>query len=402
MFDITDEERANLFPIILSEYNPAWPHWYTEEKERLTMLIGMEKIVRIEHIGSTAISGLMAKPTVDILLEVAENTRVDYLIASMPDNEYICLRQQTIPTNDLVLFIKGYTPSGFAKKVFHIHVRYPGDWDEIHFRNYLLAHPEAADIYSILKRKLKEQYEHNRDGYTNAKGEFIQAVTRRAKNLAERMDDFFRMTDDFKDERDKMIEEQLIPRGIASASVLDAMQNVPRHIFIPENLQNCAYSDGPVPIGSGQTISQPYIVAYMTEQLDPVPGMRILEIGTGSGYQSAILHYLGCKVFTIELLDELSDKAIKNFSALGFDGIRTKCGNGYSGWPEEAPFDAIIVTAAPESIPISLVDQLKDGGRMVVPVGKTHEVQSLRLLTKNGSQIIDNELLLVRFVPMVK
>ena len=402
MLDMTEDERAALFPIILSEYNPEWSHWYAEEKERLTLLIGMEKIVRIEHIGSTAIPGLLAKPTVDILLEVAENTDVESLVASMPDNEYICLRQQTIPTNDLVLFIKGYTPSGFAEKVFHIHVRYRGDWDEIHFRDYLLAHPEAADVYSTLKRKLKEQYEHDRDGYTNAKGEFIQAVTRRAKNLAERMDDFFRMTDDFKDERDKMVEEQLIPRGIASASVLDAMRSIPRHMFIPENLQNCAYSDAPIPIGSGQTISQPYIVAYMTEQLDLVPGMRILEIGTGSGYQAAILHYLGCEVYTVELLEELADNAKKNFSALGFDGIRTKHINGYLGWQEEAPFDAIIVTAAPEEIPEKLVEQLIDNGRMIVPVGKTHEVQSLRLLTKSRGQIIDQELLLVRFVPMVR
>ena len=116
---MTEDERANLFPIILSEYNPVWQKWYAEEKERLTMLIGMEKIVRIEHIGSTAIPGLMAKPTVDILLEVAENTGVDELAVSMSASEYICLRQQTIPTNDLVLFIKGYTPSGFAEKVFH-------------------------------------------------------------------------------------------------------------------------------------------------------------------------------------------------------------------------------------------------------------------------------------------
>jgi len=191
MFYMTEEERAALFSIVLREYNPIWQKWYAEEKERLSMLIGMEKIVRIEHIGSTAIPGLLAKPTVDILLEVAENTDVDELAVSMPASEYICLRQQTIPTNDLILFLKGYTPSGFAEKVFHIHVRYPGDWDEIHFRDYLLAHPEAADVYSILKQKLKEQYEYDRDGYTNAKGEFIQAVTRRAKNLAERMDDFF-------------------------------------------------------------------------------------------------------------------------------------------------------------------------------------------------------------------
>ena len=190
MLDMTDEERAALFPIILSEYNPAWQKWYAEEKERLTTFFGSDKVVRVEHIGSTAVPGLMAKPTVDILLEVSENTDVDDLVASVPASEYICLRQQTIPTNDLVLFIKGYTPSGFAEKVFHVHVRNPGDWDEIHFRDYLLAHPEAADAYSILKRKLKEKYEHDRDGYTGAKGEFVQAVTRRSKNLVENMDDF--------------------------------------------------------------------------------------------------------------------------------------------------------------------------------------------------------------------
>ena len=191
MLDMTEKERAALFPIILSEYNLAWQKWYAEEKARLTMLLGADKIVRIDYIGSTAVPGLIAKPTVDILLEVAENTDVDDLIASMPKGEYICLCRQSIPTNDLALFLKGYTPSGFTEKVFHIHVRYPGDWDEIHFRDYLLAHPEAADAYSILKRKLKEQYEHDRDGYTNAKGEFVQAVTRRAKNPVEKMDEFF-------------------------------------------------------------------------------------------------------------------------------------------------------------------------------------------------------------------
>ena len=181
MFDMTEEERAALFPINLSEYNPVWQKWYAEEKERLAMFFGADKVVRVEHIGSTAVPGLLAKPTVDILLEVSENTDVDDLVASVPSSEYICLRKQTIPTNDIVLLLKGYTPSGFAEKVFHIHVRYPGEWDEIHFRDYLLAHPEAADAYSNLKRKLKRQYEHDRDGYTYAKGEFIQAVTQQTQ-----------------------------------------------------------------------------------------------------------------------------------------------------------------------------------------------------------------------------
>ena len=191
MPDMTDGARSALFPIILCEHEPAWFDWYAEEKERLATLVGADKIVRIEHIGSTAVPALLAKPTVDILLEVAEDTDIGKLVASFPANEYICLRQQTIPTNDLALLLKGYTPSGFAKKVYHIHVRRPGDWDEVHFRDYLLAHPETAHSYSILKRKLKEQYEHDRDGYTDAKGEFIKAATRRAKNLAEKMDEFF-------------------------------------------------------------------------------------------------------------------------------------------------------------------------------------------------------------------
>ena len=211
-----------------------------------------------------------------------------------------------------------------------------------------------------------------------------------------------KMEQDFKTERDRMVEEQLIPRGIKSASVLDAMRSVPRHVFVPENYHNSAYIDAPLPIGHEQTISQPYIVAYMTEQLEPVHGIRILEIGTGSGYQAAILHYLGCEVFTIELLDQLADNAKKNFAISGIDGIKAKSGNGYSGWQEEAPFDAVIITAAPEEIPMNLIEQLRDDGKMILPVGKPHEVQSLRLLTKKDGRIIDKELLLVRFVPMVK
>ena len=199
-----------------------------------------------------------------------------------------------------------------------------------------------------------------------------------------------------------MVEEQLIPRGIISASVLDAMRNVPRHVFVPEHLQNFAYSDGPLPIGSGQTISQPYIVAYMTEQLNLTSGMKILEIGTGSGYQTAVLHYLGCKVFSIERIEELAVNAKKNFAALNYDGIMAKHGNGYFGWPEESPFDAIIVTAAPETIPVKLLEQLRDRGKMIVPVGKPHEIQSMRLLTKANGQITEQKLILVSFVPMVE
>ena len=198
-----------------------------------------------------------------------------------------------------------------------------------------------------------------------------------------------------------MVEYQLKKRNVMSEAVLNAMRNVPRHLFVPEIVQNRAYDDSPLPIGWGQTISQPYIVAYMTEQLDVAPGMKILEIGTGSGYQAAILAYLGCEVFTIEFLSELAAVAEKTFEALNIDNIMAKCGNGYLGWPEEAPFDAIIVTAAPEKIPEALIEQLKDGGKMIIPVGAVHSVQLLKLITKTGKGTIEKELLPVRFVPMV-
>lgn len=199
----------------------------------------------------------------------------------------------------------------------------------------------------------------------------------------------------------RMVAEQLIPRGITSKAVLSAMSNVPRHIFVPEHLHSKAYSDSPLSIGPRQTISQPYIVAYMTEQLKPMPGMKILEIGTGSGYQSAILGYLGCDVYTVELLEELVIGTQKAFSFLGLDNIRVRHGNGYMGWPEEAPFDAIIVTAAPGYIPEMLIEQLRDGGRMIIPVGEVNSVQSLKMITKTDGIVVEKDLLLVRFVPMV-
>lgn len=209
------------------------------------------------------------------------------------------------------------------------------------------------------------------------------------------------MGQNFETDRKRMIEEQLIPRGIRSEAVLSAMNAVPRHLFVPENLWSFAYNDYPMPIGFEQTISQPYIVAYMTEQLDPVPGMRILEIGTGSGYQTAVLAHLGCEVYSVELLEGLADEARKTLAALHFDNVTIKHGNGYEGWQEEAPFDAIIVTAAPDAVPVQLVSQLKDGGKMIVPVGAAHATQTLKLITKKGSSIVEDDLFLVRFVPMV-
>ena len=200
--------------------------------------------------------------------------------------------------------------------------------------------------------------------------------------------------------RNKMVMEQLIPRGIKSAAVLDAMQNVSRHLFVPEHLHSHAYDDSPLPIGAGQTISQPYIVAFMSEQLEPVPGMKVLEIGTGSGYQSAVLAYLGCEVYTIERLEELAKQAKKVLA--DYSNVKIKHGDGYAGWPEEAPFDAIIVTAAPSDIPEKLLEQLKDGGRMIIPVGEIYSVQSLKIVKKVNGSIIENDAFQVRFVPMVK
>jgi len=208
------------------------------------------------------------------------------------------------------------------------------------------------------------------------------------------------MEKNFGADRHSMVENQLKTRKIKSEAVLDAMLDVARHLFVSENLQSHAYEDSPLPIGWGQTISQPYIVAYMTEQLELTPGMRVLEIGTGSGYQAAILAYLGCIVYTIELLEELAVVAKKTLAALNYDNVEVKQGNGYLGWPEQAPYDSVIVTVAPESIPRKFVEQLKDGGKMIVPVGKVHAVQSLKLITKKGKKIIEEDLLPVRFVPM--
>jgi len=198
-----------------------------------------------------------------------------------------------------------------------------------------------------------------------------------------------------------MVSEQLKARNIKSEAVLLAMRSVPRHLFVPENLQKHAYDDSPLPIGLGQTISQPYIVAYMSEYLQPCRGMKILEIGTGSGYQSAILSYLGCEVYTIELLEELATRAERIFKTLNLSNVKIKCANGYSGWQEEAPFDAIIVTAAPEKIPEKLIEQLEEGGKMILPIGPVNSVQYLELVTKQGGKVIERELLPVRFVPMV-
>ena len=213
---------------------------------------------------------------------------------------------------------------------------------------------------------------------------------------------FTLMAQNFEQFRNDMVDHQLKNRGIRSKAVLDAMLAVPRHLFVPPNLQNYAYQDSPLPIGLEQTISQPYIVAFMTEQLKPVSGMKILEIGTGSGYQAAILAHLGCEVYSIELLEELALNAEKILAGLHYNNVRVKCGNGFAGWPDEAPFDAIIVTAAPDKIPQALIEQLKEGGKMIIPVGSVDSIQSLKLITKQRGKTTEEDLLLVRFVPMVE
>ena len=199
-------------------------------------------------------------------------------------------------------------------------------------------------------------------------------------------------------ERDHMVREQLLARGISDQAVLRAMREVPRHEFVPADDAAEAYDDHPLPIGYGQTIPQPYIVAYMTEALRLNGRERVLEIGTGSGYQAAVLAKVGVRVFTIEIVEELAERARQTFDRLGIPHIISRAGDGYQGWPEEAPFDAIILTAAPEQIPQPLLDQLAPGGRMILPLGKT--LQKLIILTNTPAGVQRKELLPVAFVPM--
>ena len=202
-------------------------------------------------------------------------------------------------------------------------------------------------------------------------------------------------------QRQRMVEQQLKPRGIKDERVLAGMAKVPREEFIPVDARPSAYEDGPLPIGYDQTISQPYIVAFMTEQLRPKPSDRVLEIGSGSGYQAAILAELVADVYTIDIVEPLAKTAEATLQRLGYKNVHIKVGDGYKGWPEEAPFDAIIVTCAPEKVPQPLVDQLKDGGRMVIPVGERF-AQQLYLLEKKNGQLKESVTLPVRFVPMLR
>jgi protein-L-isoaspartate(D-aspartate) O-methyltransferase len=201
--------------------------------------------------------------------------------------------------------------------------------------------------------------------------------------------------------RQQMVSSQLVSagRGITNARVIAAMAKVPRHEFVPRSLRSEAYDDRPLPIGSGQTISQPFIVAFMTEQLEPKPTDRVLEVGTGSGYQAAVLAELVARVYTIEIVEELAERAAADLKRLGYTNVQVRGGDGYKGWPEAAPFDSIIVTCAPERVPQPLVDQLKDGGRIIIPIGPLWN-QDLVLLRKQGGKLERHAVLPVRFVPM--
>lgn len=207
---------------------------------------------------------------------------------------------------------------------------------------------------------------------------------------------------DFQKKRYIMIEQQLKKRGISSPTVLEAMENVPRHLFVPEKYRSMAYDDRPLPIGHGQTISQPYIVALMTETLNLGPGSRILEIGTGSGYQAAVLADMGMEVYSIEIVPELAVQAIENLKVSGYTNVNVHIGDGYKGWPEKGPFDGILLTAAPEEIPQALLNQLKPGGIMILPVGAVNQVQTLKKIIKHKDGNTETNLLDVRFVPMIR
>jgi protein-L-isoaspartate(D-aspartate) O-methyltransferase len=206
------------------------------------------------------------------------------------------------------------------------------------------------------------------------------------------------VSDSFAAKRDAMVRHQIRARGINSPAVLQAMRKVPRHEFVPLAARRVAYADRPVEIGFQQTISQPYIVAYMTEAADISPAEKVLEIGTGSGYQAAVLGEIAREVYTIEIIPGLAERARTTLVEQGYRNVHVKTGNGYLGWPEYAPFDAILVTAAPEQVPQALVDQLALGGRMVIPVGAI--AQDMMIIEKTLRGVIERKTIPVRFVPM--
>ena len=208
--------------------------------------------------------------------------------------------------------------------------------------------------------------------------------------------------DDYTAQRERMVNTQLLSRDIDDAATLNAMRQVKRHEFVPSSMKKYAYTDGPLSIGNGQTISQPYIVAYMTQELKLKPEHRVLEIGTGSGYQAAVLATIVDSVYTIEIVEPLGIDAEKRLRRFGYTNIITRIGDGYHGWPEKAPFDAIIVTAAVTEIPPALLEQLGEGGRMIIPVGQTRFHRNLVLATKKNGKIKTRKLIGVAFVPFTR
>lgn len=203
-------------------------------------------------------------------------------------------------------------------------------------------------------------------------------------------------------ERDSMVRTQIQGRGITDPLVLQAMRKVERHKLVPDAQKPYAYEDRPLPIGYGQTISQPYIVAYMTQAIEPRRHYKVLEIGTGSGYQGAVLAEIVAEVYTVEIIRELHERAKRDLLAMGYKNIYFKFGDGYYGWEEHAPYDAIVVTAAAENIPPPLIEQLKDGGKMIIPVGSPFLTQHLVIVEKKDGRVITRQLLPVRFVPLTR
>lgn len=199
-----------------------------------------------------------------------------------------------------------------------------------------------------------------------------------------------------------MVRTQIEARGISDPAVLRAMRAVPRHAFVPDLPPRQAYQDRPLPIGNDQTISQPYIVAYMTALVQPDSTDHVLEVGTGSGYQAAVLAEIVDSVYTVEIIPELAQRASRRLDRLGYGNVRVKTGDGYQGWAAHAPYDAIVVTAAPEQIPPPLIDQLKEGGRMVIPVGPAGQTQQLMVVTKENGQVERKRITPVRFVPFLR
>ncbi|MEJ8802781.1 protein-L-isoaspartate(D-aspartate) O-methyltransferase [Pontibacter sp. H249] len=208
--------------------------------------------------------------------------------------------------------------------------------------------------------------------------------------------------DAYKVKRENMVKQQIQGRGVKNIMVLNAMRSVKRHLFVPSDQVPYAYDDRPLPIGYGQTISQPYMVAYMTSVIKPHPNMRVLEIGTGSGYQAAVLADIAKEVFTIEIVPEHGKMAAEKLKNLGYSNVKVKIGDGYQGWEEHAPYDAIVVTAGAEVVPPPLLAQLKEGGKMVIPVGSPYMTQTLKLIEKRKGKIITKNLMPVLFVPFTR